>query len=83
MQKKKKDQNQISLENKSPTKLIIGRQDVIDLPELELFKIAAKIDTGAYSCSLHCHILDWETTPFHARFQQKRRHQESLHHHQY
>ncbi|MEO9485270.1 MAG: RimK/LysX family protein [Ekhidna sp.] len=34
---------------------VIGRKDKIDLPELELFNIEAKIDTGAYGCALHCH----------------------------
>jgi hypothetical protein len=32
----------------------LGRYDRIELPELGLFNIHAKIDTGAYSCSLHC-----------------------------
>lgn len=34
--------------------LIIGRSDRVDLPELGLLNIHAKIDTGAYTCSLHC-----------------------------
>jgi len=33
---------------------ILGRYDRVDLPELGLADIHAKIDTGAYSCSLHC-----------------------------
>jgi hypothetical protein len=33
---------------------ILGRSDRVDLPGLGLFDIHAKIDTGAYSCSLHC-----------------------------
>ena len=33
---------------------ILGRYDRVDLPELGLANIHAKIDTGAYSCSLHC-----------------------------
>ncbi len=33
----------------------LGRYDRVDLPELGLFNIHAKIDTGAYNCSLHCH----------------------------
>jgi hypothetical protein len=35
--------------------LILGRFDRVDLPELGLSNIHAKIDTGAYTCSLHCH----------------------------
>lgn len=34
---------------------ILGRYDRVDLPELNLYSIHAKIDTGAYTCSLHCH----------------------------
>ncbi len=33
---------------------ILGRYDRVDLPELGLNNIHAKIDTGAYTCSLHC-----------------------------
>ena len=33
---------------------IIGRSDRVDLPQLGLTNIHAKIDTGAYSCCLHC-----------------------------
>ena len=34
--------------------VILGRSDRVDLPELGLNGIHAKIDTGAYTCSLHC-----------------------------
>jgi hypothetical protein len=34
---------------------ILGRYDRVDLPELGLSNIHAKVDTGAYTCSLHCH----------------------------
>ncbi|MBX2894407.1 MAG: RimK/LysX family protein [Cyclobacteriaceae bacterium] len=34
--------------------LILGRSDRVDLPKLGLHNIHAKIDTGAYTCSLHC-----------------------------
>jgi hypothetical protein len=34
---------------------ILGRYDRVDLPELGLYNIHAKIDTGAFTCSLHCH----------------------------
>ncbi len=34
---------------------ILGRYDRVDLPELGLLNIHAKVDTGAYTCSLHCH----------------------------
>lgn len=35
-------------------KRIIGRTDVIDLPDLGLTDVRAKIDTGAYTSSIHC-----------------------------
>lgn len=34
--------------------MVLGRSDRVDLPDLGLENIQAKIDTGAYSCSLHC-----------------------------
>lgn len=34
--------------------LVLGRYDRLDLPMLGLTNIHAKIDTGAYTCSLHC-----------------------------
>ena len=33
----------------------LGRYDRVDLPQLGLSNIHAKIDTGAYTSSLHCH----------------------------
>lgn len=38
-------------------KLIIGRKEKIDIPGWGLKNLDAKVDTGAYSCSLHCKIL--------------------------
>lgn len=35
-------------------KITIGRRDRVDLPDLGLTDIDAKIDTGAYSCVIHC-----------------------------
>ena len=37
---------------------VIGRLEPIDFPEWELFGIEAKIDTGAYTSSLHCHHIE-------------------------
>lgn len=36
----------------------IGRLESIDFPDWELFGIDAKIDTGAYTSSLHCHHIE-------------------------
>jgi len=38
-------------------KPLIGRREHIDFPELELFGITAKVDTGAYTTALHCHDI--------------------------
>jgi len=34
---------------------IVGRYDRVDLPQLGLFNVHAKVDTGAYRSSIHCH----------------------------
>lgn len=35
-------------------KPIIGRKDKIDFPDFNLENVSVKIDSGAYSCSIHC-----------------------------
>lgn len=37
---------------------IVGRVELVDLPGWEINGIEAKIDTGAYSSSLHCHHIE-------------------------
>lgn len=37
---------------------IIGRIERIDIPEWLLFGLEAKIDTGAFSSSIHCHRIE-------------------------
>lgn len=37
---------------------IIGRAELVDFPEWDLYEINAKIDTGAYTSSLHCHHIE-------------------------
>lgn len=43
---------------KAPIKKFIGRSDKIDLPEMELFEVDAKVDTGAYTSAIHCHDIE-------------------------
>lgn len=38
----------------SKSKQIIGATDLVDFPDLELFDVQAKVDTGAYTSALHC-----------------------------
>jgi hypothetical protein len=38
-------------------KKIIGRKDKADFPELFLKNINCKVDTGAYTSSIHCHHI--------------------------
>ncbi len=37
---------------------LIGRREFVDFPELNLNGMEAKIDTGAYTSSLHCESID-------------------------
>lgn len=37
----------------SGEKMVIGRRDVIDLPEYRIVNISAKVDTGAYTSAIH------------------------------
>ena len=36
---------------------VVGRLEKVDFPEWDLYDIDAKIDTGAYTSSLHCHHI--------------------------
>lgn len=44
-------------EKKLKQLITIGRRDKIDLPDLGLFDIEAKVDTGAYGCAIHSHEM--------------------------
>lgn len=35
-------------------KQVIGMTDLVDFPDLELFNVRAKVDTGAFTSALHC-----------------------------
>ncbi len=44
------------------SKIIIGRKDKIDIPTLSIENISVKIDSGAYSSSIHCSSIELVTT---------------------
>jgi len=44
--------------SKSFAKKLIGRIELVSFPEWKISDIEAKIDTGAYTSSLHCHHVE-------------------------
>ena len=46
------------MKKKTHQLVVIGRREHISFPELNLFDIEAKIDTGAYSTTIHCHDVE-------------------------
>lgn len=44
--------------NERPEKIVIGRTDIVDFPELDLEGIDIKVDTGAYTSSFHSHSIE-------------------------
>ena len=49
-------------------KLIIGRVDIADFPMLEIYDIAIKIDSGAYTSSIHCKNIEEIKGKLHCEF---------------
>lgn len=45
------------MEEKKDSLKVIGRTELVDIPEWELYELTAKVDTGAYTSSLHCHHI--------------------------
>jgi len=64
---------------KNNLKILIGRTDVVDFPNLNLLGIDIKVDSGAYTSSIHCHHIEIEKNilkclfldPKHQEFHQK------------
>ncbi|WP_296317988.1 ATP-dependent zinc protease [Winogradskyella sp. UBA3174] len=53
------------------TKKTLGRVDKIDFPELKLNTIAVKIDTGAYTSTIHCSKIREEDHKLYCTFESK------------
>jgi hypothetical protein len=51
-----------------PSKKIIGRRESASLPEFNLNSVEVKIDTGAYSCSIHCSSIKEQNNVLHVVF---------------
>lgn len=49
-------------------KIVIGRFDKADFPALHLNDIAVKIDTGAYTSSIHCENITEKDNVLHCTF---------------
>lgn len=49
---------------KTPKLRLIGRREFVDFPLLGIHHVEAKIDTGAYTSSIHCEMikLDYENS---------------------
>lgn len=45
------------LQKKKKNKIVLGRYECVGFPELNIGKIEAKIDTGAYSSAIHAHKI--------------------------
>ncbi|HET8866528.1 MAG TPA: RimK/LysX family protein [Gracilimonas sp.] len=43
---------------KSSNQKLIGRTEQVDLPDWKFYNLEAKIDTGAFTSSLHCHHIE-------------------------
>ena len=49
-------------------KIVIGRFDKADFPALKLYDVAVKIDTGAYTSSIHCENIIEKDNTLHCTF---------------
>jgi len=44
-------------------KRVVGRRELVDFPQFELWGVEAKVDTGAFTGALHCSDIHVETLP--------------------
>ncbi|MGX1024719.1 RimK/LysX family protein [Flavobacterium sp. CS20] len=52
----------------SKHKIVIGRTDIADFPELGFNQVQVKIDTGAYTSSIHCKSIEIKDNKLHCVF---------------
>ncbi|WP_229598572.1 ATP-dependent zinc protease family protein [Runella zeae] len=60
-----------------PKKWVIGRNDVVDFPDLGITDVRAKVDTGAYTSAIHCYKVQLikETLTFYLPAHRGEKHQ--------
>ena len=44
-------------------KRVVGRRELVDFPQFQLWGVEAKVDTGAYTSAIHCSNIRVETGP--------------------
>lgn len=47
---------------------VIGRRELVSIPELGFKDVIAKVDTGAYTSSMHCQNIEEDGTQLHCEF---------------
>ena len=62
--KRKHKRNKKTNNKKKPVTKIIGRTDILNFPNIDLKYVDVKIDTGAFTSSLHCEDFSVEFIPF-------------------
>jgi len=56
------------LTTKKEHKIVIGRKDIADFPEIGFNQVEVKIDTGAYTSSIHCSKIYVENAILYCNF---------------
>jgi hypothetical protein len=44
-------------------KRVVGRRELVDFPDFQIWGVEAKVDTGAYTGAIHCSNIHIETQP--------------------
>ncbi|QDA59473.1 ATP-dependent zinc protease family protein [Hymenobacter jejuensis] len=51
------------MKNKRVAKRVVGRRELVDFPQFQLWGVEAKVDTGAYTGAIHCSNINVEQLP--------------------